>query len=361
MGRVYRVFAALATVTVGYVCIPSCGPVGESWIATCADPNFAHFDKSGNLDPCCHDLTNPCHWDCQGNQGECKAKIHTAFWQSTPQLVWIGDTDKAPTQCPDPRETFWKAHDNPISLLACPETCECGAPSCVLPTDAIASAAPGCGSPFHDVPIAPDGTCSKGDIKANTLKSLGVMSPTVSPCEPIAAPADQPYDETSFVRWKTTAVVCAGSASGVCASSPDDACIARPTLGFMRCLQALKMGEEKADCPDGEYTHKHIVYTNFDASVSCTPCTCDPADDSVCIANVSAYQDQSCVTPVFENYAVPAGPTPLCVDVGANIPLQGIMASWITNAPATCKAHGGQPTGIVEKDHETAISFCCTD
>ena len=344
------------------VCASSCLEEAEFAAGDCVPFVYGHRDSNGNLDPCCTDKSSPCPGEVTPApnkcDGECMPTNANQSWSKDPVQFWYGDYELAPMECPDMTENYWAGYAEPTAVHECPDQCVCSDPACVLPASVTASGTVGCNGPFTDFPVASNGMCSMGDIKPNTLKSLGILSPTVSACTPSAVPITVPKDGT-FVTWSKRGVVCSGSGFGVC-EDRGDVCVPPATSGFKQCLANLTKGDELSDCPAGKYTHKYVVYDRIDDNVACTPCKCGTPMGSTCTAAVSAFQDISCTTPIFKDYVVPLG-SPQCATIAPNLPLQGVTANWITNQPSTCAPSGGDPTGKVDVDHSTARAFCCLE
>jgi hypothetical protein len=361
--RVFRLVGLLGVAVVVAGTFLSCLDGADIAFGDCPNPDFAHLNRYGDLDPCCIDKTNACGSDeCDG---ECMPTNADINWSKEPVLFWFGDVDQAPTTCPDSTEDRWEGYADPISVGEC-IGCVCGDPACVLPASVIASDAAGCNGPtFTNLSIASDGSCSTGDVKPNALQSLAILSPTVSACTPSLAPITVPKDLRFPDIWGKKGVVCSGSGNGKC-SATGDVCVpsTKPPSGFMQCIYNLNKGDELSPCPDegkeNGYSRKIIIYEEIDDKVACTECKCGAPVGSECTAAVSAYQDMSCATPIFENYVVFSG-NPQCATVGPNLPLQGVTSTWITNQPGACTPSGGQRTGKVDVDPTTAHAFCCRE
>jgi hypothetical protein len=368
--RAFKPVGRLGAIIVLTGAFSSCLDGADIAFGDCPTPDFAHLNRYGDLDPCCIDTTvTPCGPSGPSEcDGECQPKNANPFWSPEPVLFRIGDDDQVPPTCPDSTESPFIAHADPISIGQCSE-CACSDPACALPASVIASDAVGCNGPtFTDFPVASDGSCSTGvDVKPNMLKSLGILSPTVSTCTPGQVPVTVPRDIRVPSQWGTVSVACAGTGFGKC-DATGDVCVpsTAPPSGFMQCLQSTTIGvtAELTPCPDegkkSGYIHKYVVYMEIDENVACTECKCGAPVGSDCTAAVSAYQDKSCATPIFESYVVSSG-NPQCVTVGPTLPLQGVKAQWLTDQAGTCTPSGGEPTGKVAVKHETAIAYCCRE
>lgn len=340
----------------------SCLEGGDFAFGDCPNPDYGHLNRYGALDPCCIDKSTPCSSsECDG---ECMPTNANLNWGKTPKLFWYGNIDQAPSGCPDSMEGYWEAYAEPISVGECPG-CDCSDPACVPPASVIASDTLGCTGPqFTAFPVAPDGSCSMSTpIQPNDLKSLAVLSPTVSACTPGTVPVVVPKKTSYPGRWQKKGIVCTGTGNGICAAR-GDVCVPStvPQSGFMQCLENTTKGDELTPCPDegkeSGYKRQFVIYDKIDDKVACTPCQCGAPVGSVCTAAVSAYQDDSCATPIFKDYVVPLG-SPQCVTIAPNLPLQGVTSEWITNQPGTCMPDGGKLTGQVDADHTTAHALCC--
>jgi hypothetical protein len=359
--------AYLAVIPVAAILVSGCLVEGGAIVfygSVCPDnPVLGHLDRNGDPDPCCRDQTIPCTPpQCDG---ECVPTNANRNWSEKPVLFWFGDADQAPMTCPDDTEDRWEAYADPISVGQCPD-CICSDPACVPPESVIASDSAGCNGPtFTNFSIASDGSCSTGNVKPSTLKSLAILSPTISACTPSTAPITVPRDLRYPDTWGKMGVVCSGTGNGKCLATGDVCVPSRmPPSGFMQCLENTLRGDEVSPCPDegkeSGYTRKIIVYDKIDNNVACSACQCGAPVGSDCTASVSAYQDVSCGTPIFENYVVPSG-APQCVPIAPNLPLQGVTSKWITNQPGACTPSGGQSTEKVDVDHSTAHAFCCRE
>jgi hypothetical protein len=360
--RVFRLVRLLGTLAILGGTVASCLEGADVGLGDCPNPVIDHKNAAGELDPCCVDKSVPCHAEAECD-GECMPTNANLNWGKVPNLFWYGDVDQAPSGCPDPTESYWEGHAEPISVGECPG-CVCSDPACVPPASVIASDMLGCNGPkFTGFPVVPNGSCSNSTtIQPNELKSLAILSPTVSACTTSTAPVVVPKGFIPDI-WRKRGIVCTGTGNGTC-SARGDVCVpsTAPPSGFMQCIENTARGDELTPCPDeGKergYKRKFVIYDEIDNKIACTPCQCGAPVGSVCTASVSAYQDKSCVTPIFENYVIFSG-NPQCVPVGPNLPLQGVTSEWITNQPGKCTPDGGKVTGNVDVDHATARALCC--
>jgi hypothetical protein len=357
--KVYLVSTPIGAALLAACIMPGCVVDGQIVYYKCdnlREPVLGHLDRNGDLDPCCRDKSVPCDTGCDG---ECMPTNGDPNWSKEPVLFSYSDFGRGPISCPDSTEHQWEAYADPISTGQC-QGCLCSDPACVPPASVIASDLIGCNGPqFTVFPVAPDGSCSMSTpIPPHELKSLAILSPTVSACTPSTAPVVVPKDFVPDI-WGKRGVLCTGTGNGIC-SARGDVCVpsSAPPSGFMQCLVSTT-NNELLDCPEkSRYTRKFVVYDKIDDKTACTPCKCGAPVGSDCVAAVSAYQDKSCATPIFENFVTFSG-NPQCVTVGPNLPLQGVTSEWITNQPGTCMPSGGDLTGKVDVDHTTARAFCC--
>jgi hypothetical protein len=358
--RVFRLVRLLsATAILGTVA--SCLEGADVALGDCPNPDFSHHNRAGDLDPCCIDKSAPCPAACGGTDICVPLASGSIDYERTPVLVWDGDYDQMPTQCPDNAQAHVRLYRNPIAINICP-LCTCGDPACVLPVGMIASSAnANCTGPvFTNFDAKPDGSCNHPTtINPNDVVSLSIQPPTLTQCEPRQ---DIPKDATGDVTWRKAGLICTGLGNGVCPDPDNHACVPAPPatpLGFRLCVKATNKGDETSKCPD-EYPNQISYYENADYKLACTDCACDPPAGSVCIAAVSAFTDALCQSAVFQNYLVSNGPPPFpCASIQANVGLQGISEKWLVNEPGKCVPKDSMPTGKIDVDHSTAHTFCC--
>src|SRR5262249_16742044 len=160
------------------------------------------------------------------------------------------------------------------------------------------------GPTFTDFKATDPNGCSRPiTIQPNMLKSVTILSPSVSLCEPRM----DIVKDVSGATWAMGALVCLGEVHGDCPA--DKSGMARADsalqgkkmidagrkLGYMQCIQKDVIGDEDPECPpDGPYSYSITLFRELDNEASCAPCQCDFPMGSICTAAVTAYRDMSC-------------------------------------------------------------------
>ncbi len=350
------------------VCITvSCLEGADIAIYDCLNPVLEHLNAQGYQDPCCLDKTRPCHPDtpappkapeCDGN---CKPFGSPPDWYPTPVLLWHGSPTAPFPGCPWDGMTSGRLGRDPIVPNTCPQ-CTCGEPACLLPDGLIVSSAPGCISgPFTAFPADPEKSCSnKASFEANQLQSIALPLPTVSPCTASMVPVPKYHDGDN---WSTNALVCYSNGGGLCEDIHNQACVPAAPPGFLHCVQNRTQGKLDTECPSG-YPNKHVYYEEIDYEAACTPCDCSPPDNSLCVAQVTAYSGEACTSDsMFLNVVLSSSssPPPCYSPVQPNTPLKGLREKWINNAPGHCDPIPSVPSGIAKGLEASAWEFCCAD
>jgi hypothetical protein len=361
--RVFRLVRLLGALAILGGTVASCLEGADVGLGDCPNPNFGHYNRFGDLDPCCIDQTNPCGPLTVPPPAQCDGICLPAGpppnWFREPVLLWYGNYYDAPEMCPDTM-SGWPVFGEPLPPYGCP-LCECSDPACVLPSGMIASNTSNCQGPAFTPFSAtkPDGCSTPIVIQPNTLKSVSIVAPTVSACAPSMNVAK---DASS--SWVKKGRVCSGVGRGDCGNDGGDfVCVKRPPMvpaGFLQCVQNATRGEKATPCPAG-YPHKITVYQDLDTAASCKPCDCEPPVGSVCTAAVTAYTNNACdpASAIFTDN-VSLGPSQ-CEPVPVNTGLQGMTEKWLVTQPGKCTPKGGDPTGTPIPSEKTSWTFCCVD
>ncbi|XXX72135.1 hypothetical protein WMF30_31265 [Sorangium sp. So ce134] len=306
---------------------------------------------------------NPCYgleaYECENPcsvcTGACVELPYLGF--DDPILLWRGDpaggasAPECPAETPD---LVFDGYGGFADAHSCP-TCLCTPPACELPPGLKGSASATCDGTAptsFDAPDGWDGACTAPAAPSGELGSLLIPAPTASPCAPTIDPGGAPLELPAPFGLRARG--CAGSADKHTCADPSTMCIAAPTPrpeGFAICIRYLRQGEPK--CPE-HYPELQALYTGFDDTRSCSPCGCDPLEDSACSALVSAYEDDRCRQLLGAETVTLAGPK--CV-AGPDLQLESMAARWITNEPGTCAPTGGVASGQVTP--RGATYFCC--
>ncbi|WP_044240794.1 hypothetical protein [Chondromyces apiculatus] len=181
-------------------------------------------------------------------------------------------------------------------------------------------------------------------------QSLLAGATTVTACEPVGTP---PLEET--VAWRVMAIACASGAELKACEDPDALCAppsGKPLEGSKQCV--FHQGEALV-CPYG-YPLQYVFNSAPGDSVTCSPCTCLPPQESVCEALVNTYTDASCAQYIRD---VPASVgTESCVAIDAVTTQVGsVQAVFSLAQPGSCTPQGGQMVGggVPVKPS----TFCC--
>jgi hypothetical protein len=220
-----------------------------------------------------------------------------------------------------------------------------------------------CYQPATDIPftapMTPD-TCN-GENPIESCGGMGcVQSITIDAltldesqgCEPRAVTVPTPGAEPS---WGTAAVTCEKDVSNYFPCEENDKTCA-PTSealppGFQVCIS--QPGEHT--CPATHPT-KYVFYKDMDDGRSCTECTCDPPEGSLCTATLSIYKDEACSVPLPFVNAIDSFKA-VCHDLLTGTDLGSKQITAPVYQPGTCLAQGGDPTGQV--DPMEPITYCC--
>ena len=275
---------------------------------------------------------------------------------SGPALLWIGREVEAP-ECPDkaPRPIYQGHGDLDDSNECAP--CACSEPACALPAGVTASSSPMCQGPGFvdlDAPAGWDGSCaSPGVVGAAQLGSITMGPVTAIPCAPVV---DRITAKDLGVPspWGTFARACAGEALPHVCNDPGQTCLPSaepPPPGFRQCYVHLRDGDPQ--CPP-DFPEKHTFYGDLEDTRACTACACTETVASECAAVMTAYEDGICGDFIVSSMMMADA---ICLDVGAGTTLGSFKASWTVEAPGSCVATGGAPTGgATPLDPRT---FCC--
>jgi hypothetical protein len=144
------------------------------------------------------------------------------------------------------------------------------------------------------------------------------------------------------------AVACIGNV-GVCADR--SLCAPPPPPGFYVCVS--QGGDDT--CPNSMYTEKHLAFTGFDNTRTCSPCTCSAPSGGKCTAEVSIYADNACTSTAYTE-TVDSTMAEWCYPVTAG-PLLSKSAEPPVYEPGSCQPAGGVPIGSVTLTGPT--TFCC--
>jgi hypothetical protein len=243
--------------------------------------------------------------------------------------------------------------------------CQCDPPtgSCSLPATLAANstACPGTDpSAVHtafDPPSGWDGGCTTNDsVDGGELCDGGpcVQSLTIAPLtvEEAGCAPTQPPIAKDPPSWGTFARGCRGDALGECTNH--GLCLAPPPTGFRVCVY----NEGDVACPGpqhGPYTEKHVFYSNYQDTRSCSPCSCGSPAGSVCSSKVAIYADSSCGS--VASYMVTVDSTKVvCHDLIAGAALGSKSAIPPTYVPGVCLPSGG-PMGATAPMDPTTL--CC--
>ena len=275
-----------------------------------------------------------------------------------PVLLWSGPEAEAPG-CPARAPTV--AYEGHAELLEadkeCPP-CACTAPACVLPEGVTASNTSMCQGPQlipFDAPGGWGGACAAAAavIEANELRSIEIAPVTVRGCEVVAQPVPQGPEAA---RWGVFARACRGEAVDTVCDDPGKTCLPSaepPPPGFRQCIGYVGSAEPR--CP-GEYPEAVRFYGGVDDARVCGECVCTEMGASQCEAWLSLFRDSSCGTGLLSTAVGPGMAS--CQEIQlAGATLGSMSASWVTNAPGSCVASSGAPTGAITPANPQY--FCC--
>lgn len=330
------------------ICAPDSGPHDYCCFADEYDAGDAAAD--GPIGPVC--------------PGEC-VPGPAPGWDE-PNLLWIGSNGKAPS-CP--AQASNEGYNGYADLHAANEcgACQCGAPSgtCGLPAHLTAAAA-SCNASDDGTPTTPfdppagwDGGCTTSDALPagqSCAGSLCAQSVTIDPLtlvETGCVPSQLPVPKNTTTSWATHGRYCQGWPAVACPTSGDVCAPARsPGDGFLLCI--FQKGDN--DCPlTGPYTERHVLYSGFEDTRTCSPCTCGPPSGSTCSTEVTFFTDDACSDQLVSATVTDAAPS--CHDVPAGSALGSKSAAPPTYAPGVCQPGGGEPMGAATP--VGASTFCC--
>ncbi|AUX36220.1 MULTISPECIES: hypothetical protein [Sorangium] len=340
----HRVLVGMGLAVSGLALASACGDTGEACdeTVTCKGPAGAFC--AGECVPLPVDLS----------------RVHPK-----PVLLWEGSIDEEPPPCPpDASEGGLLLYGGLDPAPGC-APCACSQPACELPAGVTASSlymcqdgAPETRTPF-DAPAGWDGACvDTAPIPPEQVGSVAVAPATAVPCAPVEAIV--PRSGSLGSPWKHHAKLCAGSFyEGACGDGSGEVCFPRfhkrPTPAFKRCVQVTAgADDEKLRCPN-EYPKAHTWYLGHDDGV-CSPCACTATEPSVCEALVSTYADAACGREIASVIVNEEGG---CADPSAGFSLGSMRAEWVTNAPGTCEASGGEP--VRDRTPVDRLTYCCIE
>jgi hypothetical protein len=308
-------------------------------------------------------------------------------WFASPQPVWFGPANEAPTACPPEMGAFGSREFFDLHIPTndgCPE-CGCNAieGSCSTALRSIQFLANACtGEPGQSTDFGPvenwDGSCSNdtvieegaecppgsGNLCAQSMYWPRLPEP-VQVCKPIEIPVIKAI--TDRAEFKQVALSC--SVLNMLPSHshdpnitdrdyiPSHTCI--PGADQWRsCVRATDKGIYDCDM-ESVYTKRIITYPE-NAIVdtrSCTACGCK-ASEGMCYADLSFYTDDACTELLkfetigsLDQYCAPVTP-----------PGRRIGSKKLEDPeyiPGSCEPTGGLPIGGIELDPQNAVTWCC--
>jgi hypothetical protein len=305
----------------------------------------------------CH-ITKTCPSDPNACGGVCVPVGTESYgWSRDPFLLrQVRGPLTTPLMCPgNAGQPGFVGYSNPDQSSQCPD-CSCDPPSgfCSLPPSMTASHAM-CSDTGTSVPFDPPSGWDGGCTPYNAVVSPSTQSVTVAPlvvnddaCMPIELP------KTKLVTWGTVAYACEGVAVGSCANS-SEICAPLPPDGFTVCVnQKGDIDTTVVHCPSG-YPKPYVFYLDADDQRSCSPCTCDPPQESTCSSLVTVYAESACSAEVGAITATSSAP--MCLNVPLGSPLGSKTATPPAYSPGSCHPNGGAQFGSIHpKDPYT---FCC--
>jgi hypothetical protein len=147
---------------------------------------------------------------------------------------------------------------------------------------------------------------------------------------------------------------CQGEAYAPCPVA-QKLCAPAAPLPFRICTFA----EGDVDCPETwKDAERQVYYEEVADHRACTECGCSPPEGGSCVAEIRVFGDDICTNEVLHSFIdLTSGPG--CdVNLMQGIGLGSKEAAIVVDAPGTCKATGGEPTGDVELGKAT--TFCCS-
>ena len=342
----------------GFHCIPEGGPPKDNPLSCDED------DAGTAVEPL----------SCEAQGGEC-VEIGTSDFTHTAFLLWIGADGEQPSACPERANSeFYEGHGDLEVFVEC-QTCSCGPANCIMSEAMNVDAdhfCQGANVTSYAAPPGWDGSCvSPSILAAGSFSSIKLNPATVSPCEPIGDPIQEPpgfapgpKSFSNGVYWGKFAKGCQGAELPGDCTNTGDLCLPTsepPPPGFRQCVQYTLPVDESAlpTCPEA-FPNQFVFYSGWKGNTECSACECGDPVGSQCNVSFSAYQDSACAgipMPLFAD--VPTG-TGFCADFGADsYPLASMQAKWTTKAPGTCEPSGGKMIGEV-KGVDPRL-FCCQE
>lgn len=275
----------------------------------------------------------------------------------------IGTPDEVP-DCPEwaPEEGMVAYADPQPDPYTCTE-CTCSPAGCAFPETIHASAAP-CSqaesaSLSFDPPSGWEGTCSaEGPVPAGLqcagepcVQSITIAAPTVTPCEPGESTPVNKHP----IAWGKKVRQCRVNVDEDGGGCPHGGwCAPTPAEGFQLCL-FLHTDDPAYLCPS-DYAERHLVNVGPpEDHRGCEPCSCgDP--DGACSALVSIHTNAACGA-LLGSFPVSSTTEEGCFDLPPGSPLSSKSAVWAVDAPGTCTASGGTPSGAIEPTGP--VTLCC--
>lgn len=151
--------------------------------------------------------------------------------------------------------------------------------------------------------------------------------------------------------WKVLGLACGNDVQDGKGCNGKEVCTPPVPAGFSK-ICVLRAGDQA--CP-GSYPTKHLYYSGFKDTRSCTACGCGMAGAASCTVQTTAYPTMDCTGNI--SVAVPNDNS--CFAPGGGAMAGSFKVTGTTpNAPA-CPPNGGAPTGTVTADMATAATVCC--
>jgi hypothetical protein len=277
-----------------------------------------------------------------------------------PVLLWAGDPAEVPA-CPEQApEIVFEGYEGLNNAPVECAPCACSQPKCKLPAGIALSTAYGCPDDgdrgFLPAPASWDGSCvAPSPPYPDPAMSVGQAPPTEEPCAPVV---ETPEITALGPPFTIRARACGAEGKPYRCHVPGRTCSPNdqpPPPGFRRCL--LSLIPDGASCP-AEYPDEVAFFAELTDHRGCAPCTCTQTAQSECRVMTRTYQDKGCSYP-FWGVQNALGGGWLCAFNPDQFPVRSFGASWLTNAPGSCTAGGGAPTGEVTL--EGRQSFCCEE
>jgi hypothetical protein len=207
-------------------------------------------------------------------------------------------------------------------------------------------------------------TCGPKTLDCNTAVDGGAecaVSLTVAPTGVTGGgtcTASQVAVAKSPPTWKNVIDACSAPAPGS-GCSATQACLPKPAPGFLPHLCIMKAGVNQ--CPPGQFQYRHVLYTAFADTRDCThDCACGSATGGDCTATLRVYSTSGCTgSPILTTTVDSLGPK--CDALTGNPAIAGSTLTVTSLDGGSCAPSGGTPTGAVDGDPTTAVTFCCID